>query len=65
MASLSNILAVVAVILFVFAIKRLGKVRTSRQGNAIAAMGMLVAVVAPPQRTETLESDPSSPAVND
>jgi NAD(P) transhydrogenase subunit beta len=33
-------------ILFIFGIKRLGKVRTARQGNLIAAVAMLIAVVA-------------------
>jgi len=46
MTSLSNVLAILACILFVVAIKRLGKVRTSRQGNAIASLAMLVAVLA-------------------
>ncbi|MEN8149108.1 MAG: NAD(P)(+) transhydrogenase (Re/Si-specific) subunit beta [Planctomycetota bacterium] len=46
MGSLSNVLAVLSCIFFVVAIKRLGKVRTARQGNAIAALGMLLAVVA-------------------
>jgi len=45
MRSLADILAVLACVLFIFAIKRLAKVRTSRQGNMIAAIGMLLAVV--------------------
>jgi len=46
MHSLSNVLAVLACALFIFGIKRLSRVRTSRQGNMISALAMFVAVVA-------------------
>ena len=46
MKTTAEVLALVGCIFFVFAIKRLGKVRTSRQGNMLAAVGMLLAIVA-------------------
>ena len=38
-------LYIVAAILFILGIKRLGKVRTARSGNTVAAVGMLLAVL--------------------
>ena len=39
------IIYLAATILFIFGIKQLAKVRTARRGNAIAAVGMLLAIV--------------------
>lgn len=41
-----NLAYIVAAILFIFGIKMLGRAETARQGNAISAGGMLLAVVA-------------------
>ena len=38
-------LYIVAAVLFILGLKRLGKVRTARSGNAYAALGMLIAVI--------------------
>ena len=35
-----------AIVLFIFGIKRLGKVRTARSGNTLASLAMLIAVIA-------------------
>ncbi len=36
----------VAIVLFIFGIKRLGKVRTARSGNTLATIAMLIAIIA-------------------
>jgi len=46
MDTVSRILGILACILFIFALKRLSKVRTSRQGNWLASGAMLLAVIA-------------------
>ena len=35
----------VAIVLFIFGIKRLGKVRTAKSGNRLAALAMLLVVI--------------------
>ena len=44
--NLVKLLYLVAIILFIFGIKRLSKVKTARSGNMMAAISMLIAVVA-------------------
>jgi NAD(P) transhydrogenase subunit beta len=44
--NLAPLVYLVAIVLFVLGIKRLGKVRTARGGNALAALAMLLAIVA-------------------
>ena len=39
------IIYLLSTVLFIFGIKRLSKVRTARQGNTLAAVGMLFAIV--------------------
>ncbi len=46
MEFLINLSYIVAAILFVFGLKKLGSPATARQGNLISAVGMLIAVVA-------------------
>ncbi|MCA1734030.1 MAG: NAD(P)(+) transhydrogenase (Re/Si-specific) subunit beta, partial [Acidobacteria bacterium] len=41
-----QILYLVSAALFVFGLKGLTKVKTARRGNAISALGMLIAIVA-------------------
>lgn len=41
-----NLAYIVACVLFIFGIKRLGKTETARSGNMISSLGMLLAVVA-------------------
>lgn len=43
--TLVPVIYLVSAVLFVFGLKRLGRVKTARSGNAIAALGMLLAVV--------------------
>ncbi len=43
--SIVNFVYIVASVLFIFGIKMLGKAETARKGNAISAVGMLIAVV--------------------
>lgn len=45
-ATVINLAYIVACVLFIFGIKRLGKTETARSGNAISSLGMLIAVVA-------------------
>lgn len=45
-ATVINLAYIVACVLFIFGIKRLGKTETARSGNAISALGMLIAVIA-------------------
>jgi NAD(P) transhydrogenase subunit beta len=45
-ADIVKLAYLVAIVLFILGIKRLGRVRTARQGNAFAALAMLIAVVA-------------------
>ncbi|OHE89185.1 MAG: NAD synthetase, partial [Verrucomicrobia bacterium RIFCSPLOWO2_12_FULL_64_8] len=45
-AILINLAYIVASILFVFGLKRLGRQRTARSGNLVSAVGMLLAIVA-------------------
>ena len=45
-ATVINLAYIVACVLFIFGIKRLGKTETARSGNAISSLGMLVAVIA-------------------
>ena len=45
MEDLAKIFYLAAPALFIFGVKDLAKVRTSRRGNGLAALGMLVAVV--------------------
>ncbi|MGA0868317.1 MAG: NAD(P)(+) transhydrogenase (Re/Si-specific) subunit beta [Planctomycetota bacterium] len=42
---MSTYLYIAAAVLFILGIKRLGKVKTARSGNQVAALGMLVALV--------------------
>ena len=44
--NLIKLLYLVAIILFIFGIKRLSKVKTARSGNLMAAVSMLIAVIA-------------------
>ena len=46
MAAVLSVAYLAAIILFIFGIKQLGKVRTARQGNALAALALLIAVLA-------------------
>jgi NAD(P) transhydrogenase subunit beta len=46
MGDLIKLLYLVAIVLFIFGIKRLSKVKTARSGNMMAAISMLIAVVA-------------------
>ncbi len=41
-----NLAYIVACVLFIFGIKRLGKTETARSGNLISSLGMLIAIVA-------------------
>lgn len=41
-----NLAYIVACVLFIFGIKRLGKTATARSGNVISSLGMLIAVIA-------------------
>ncbi|MCD8299123.1 MAG: NAD(P)(+) transhydrogenase (Re/Si-specific) subunit beta [Opitutae bacterium] len=41
-----NLAYIVACVLFIFGIKRLGKTETARSGNMISSLGMLIAVIA-------------------
>ena len=41
-----GVLYLVAVIFFILGLKRLGSPKTARSGNAVASIGMLIAVVA-------------------
>ncbi len=41
----AKVLYLVATALFIFGLKRMGRVRTARQGNLISALGMLLAIV--------------------
>ncbi|MCL2520274.1 MAG: NAD(P)(+) transhydrogenase (Re/Si-specific) subunit beta [Spirochaetaceae bacterium] len=43
---LINLAYILSAVLFIMGIKRLGKIKTARQGNAVSAFAMLVAVVA-------------------
>lgn len=43
---LINLAYIVACVLFILGIKRLGKTQTARSGNALSSLGMLIAVVA-------------------
>ena len=42
---MSTYLYIAAAVLFILGIKRLGKVKTARSGNQVAALGMLVALI--------------------
>ena len=44
-STLVPIIYLVSAVLFIFGIKRLSKVKTARQGNTLAAVGMLLAIV--------------------
>jgi len=44
--SIVGVAYLVAIILFIFGIKRLGRVRTARSGNGLAALAMLIAILA-------------------
>jgi NAD(P) transhydrogenase subunit beta len=46
MTALINLAYIVAAVLFIFGLKMLGSARTAPRGNALSALGMLVAVVA-------------------
>ena len=37
---------ILSAILFIIGIKRLGKIKTARQGNFLSALGMLIAIIA-------------------
>ncbi len=41
-----NLAYIVACVLFIFGIKRLGKTETARSGNLISSLGMLIAIIA-------------------
>ena len=45
-ALLINLAYIVAAVLFVFGLKRLGSPATARSGNGLSAIGMLIAIVA-------------------
>ena len=45
-ANLILISYIISAILFIVGIKKLGKITTSRQGNLLSAMGMLIAIMA-------------------
>lgn len=46
LAALVAIAYLVAIVLFIIGIKRLGRVRTARSGNGLAALAMLIAILA-------------------
>ncbi|MBW2378864.1 MAG: NAD(P)(+) transhydrogenase (Re/Si-specific) subunit beta, partial [Deltaproteobacteria bacterium] len=39
------VIYLLSTVLFIFGIKQLSKVRTARRGNALAAVGMLLAII--------------------
>ena len=43
---LSNLSYVLASVLFILGIKKLSHPKTARQGNALAALGMFIAIIA-------------------
>ena len=54
-ANLILIAYLISSILFILAIKRLGKVNTARQGNLLSAIGMLIAITATLIKLETFD----------
>ncbi len=53
--SLILIAYLISSVLFILAIKRLGKVNTARQGNLLSSVGMLIAIVATLVKMETFD----------
>lgn len=54
-ANLILIAYLISSVLFILAIKKLGKVNTARQGNLLSAIGMLIAIVATLIKLETFD----------
>jgi NAD(P) transhydrogenase subunit beta len=53
--TIAGLVYLVAIVIFILGIKRLGKVRTARRGNGMAALAMLLAIVATLFATEVVE----------
>ena len=53
-ANLILIAYLISSVLFILAIKKLGKVNTARQGNLLSAIGMLIAITATLVKLEKL-----------
>ena len=45
MQTIATLAYLLAATFFIFGLKRLSKVRTAREGNALAAVGMLIAII--------------------